>query len=67
MSLAQSTIDQIAAPPPPDFTLAELQAMHRYCLKYRDLVRGGGTPTTEQDAMFMLFQRVTYSAGVACG
>ncbi len=49
------------------FTNAELEAMNRHCLKFRDLVRGGGTPTNEQDARFMRYQRVTYAAGVANG
>jgi|GEM_PF-3001236 len=51
----------------PRFEPYELQAMHRYCLEYRDLVRGGGTPTPEQDEMFMAFQRVCYAEGVALG
>ncbi len=51
--------------PSTDFTPAELQSMHRYCLKYRELVRGGNKPTAEQDEKFMLFQRVCYQAGVA--
>lgn len=50
----------------PDFTPAELRAMHRWCLRYRDLVRGGGTPSKDQDELFMLFSRATYAAGVAC-
>jgi hypothetical protein len=51
----------------PEFTHAELQAMHRYCLKYRDLYRSGGTPTPEQGEKFMLFQFVCYAEGVADG
>lgn len=39
--------------------------MHKYCLRYRDLVRGGKTPTKEQDEQFMLFQRACYAHGVA--
>ena len=54
--------ERIAAP---EFTSAELLAMHRYCLKYRDLLRGGGTPTAEQDEYFLLFQRITYAFEVA--
>ena len=49
----------------PDFTDTELQQMHRYCLKYRDLIRGGGTPANDQDEMFLAFQRVCYGEGVA--
>ena len=46
-----------------DFTPDELQAMHRWCLIYRDAVRAGVTPTLEQDAQFMLFSRVVYAEG----
>ena len=53
--------------PLPEFTPAELQALHRFCLKYRDLVRAGNKPTPEQDARFMRYQRVTYATEVACG
>ena len=52
-------------PPTTDFTPVELQAMHRYCMKYRDLVRDGDTPTPEQDETFLLFQRITYTFEVA--
>jgi len=48
---------------PQEFTPDEMQSVHRWCLKYRDLVRGGGTPTAEQDAKFMLFSRVVYAEG----
>tara|TARA_R110000772_G_scaffold267274_1_gene390891 strand:- start:5319 stop:5486 length:168 start_codon:yes stop_codon:yes gene_type:complete len=51
----------------PDFTPAELQAMHKWCLKYRDLVRSGGKPSDEQDETFILFSTVTYQTGVALG
>ena len=51
--------------PPIDFTPAELQAMCRYCCKYRDLVRTGGKPTPEQDETFFLFQRIAYTFEVA--
>lgn len=51
----------------PEFTPAELQAMHRWCLRYRDLVRCGRTPTGEQDQQFLLFSFVTYAEGVANG
>ena len=47
------------------FTQSELLAIHRYCLRYRDLVRGGGVPTRDQDQKFIAFQRVTYGEGVA--
>jgi hypothetical protein len=50
-----------------DFTGKELAAMHRYCLKYRDLVHGGGTPSQEQDDKFMLFQKACYAGGIAHG
>ena len=51
---------------PQEFTPDELEAMHRWCLKYRDLVRAGITPTLEQDAQFRILARVTYETGVAC-
>ncbi|MCB1679140.1 MAG: hypothetical protein KDI16_10715 [Halioglobus sp.] len=51
--------------PSTEFTQIELQAMARYCLQYRDLVRGGGTPTPEQDNQFLLFSRVCYAEGAA--
>ena len=60
-------MDRRMITPLPEFTPAELQAMHRYCLKYRDLVRAGKKPTADQDARFMRYQRVTYATGVACG
>ncbi len=47
------------------FTNAELEAMNCYCLKFKELVRGGGTPTMEQNTRFMLYQTVCYSEGVA--
>ncbi len=49
----------------PYFSVQELQAMHRWCLKYRDLVRGGGIPTPVQDRRFMAYQTATHWAGVA--
>lgn len=52
---------------PIEFDPHELQAMHKYCLKYRDLVRNGGKPTQEQDDSFMLFQRACYWSRVAHG
>ena len=51
----------------PHFSLEELDEMNRRCLKYRDLVRGGGTPTPEQDNTFWEFQLVCYAKGVAYG
>ena len=51
----------------PYFTDIELTQMHRYCLKYHDLVRGGGTPTEDQDRQFMLYQKACYTEGVAYG
>jgi hypothetical protein len=49
-----------------DFTKKELVQMHRYCMKYRDLVRSGKTPATEQNRKFRAFSKVTYAKGVAC-
>ena len=49
-----------------EFTQRELYQFHRYCMEYRDLVRGGGTPSLFQDVHFLLYQRFTYAAGVAC-
>ena len=51
--------------PSTEFTQTELQVLHRYCLRYRDLVREGKTPTPEQDENFFLFQRITYTFEVA--
>jgi len=51
--------------PLPVFTPTELQALHGFCLKYRDLVRVGGKPTPEQDEKFMRYQAICYKAGVA--
>jgi hypothetical protein len=53
--------------PTPDFTPQELQAMHRYCLRYRDLVRAGETPNAKQTVQFMLFQRICHAEGVVHG
>jgi hypothetical protein len=50
-----------------EFTPQELQAMHRYCLKYRELVLSDSTPSKEQDANFLIFQRHCYESGVAHG
>ena len=49
-----------------EFTQRELYQFHRFCCQYRDLVRGGGVPSLYQDVHFMLYQRFTYAAGVAC-
>jgi hypothetical protein len=54
-----------AANTTPDFTPAELQAMHKWCLKYRDLVRAGGKPSGQQDNLFRTFSTVCYATGVA--
>lgn len=51
----------------PKFSDSELQQMHRYCLKYRGLVRSGKTPNDDQTRRFLLFSRVTYAEGVAGG
>jgi hypothetical protein len=48
-----------------DFTDKELLQLHRYCLKYRDLVRSGSTPTALQDLNFMSYQTICYEQGVA--
>lgn len=49
----------------PEFTQAELLAFHRWCLKYRALVRGGGTRNKEQGEQFQLFSKACYAYGVA--
>lgn len=49
----------------PGFTQAELQAMHRYCIKYLDLVRGGETPTDNQSTDFKPFQTIFYAEAAA--
>lgn len=51
----------------PVFEESELRVMHGWCIKYRNFVQAGGTPTPDQGARFMKFQRVTYAMGVACG
>ena len=48
------------------FTPDEVQTMHRYCLKYRDLVRSGGKASGKQSINFMRYQAITYSERVAC-
>jgi hypothetical protein len=47
------------------FTLEELAALQRFCLRYRDLVRSGRTPTPEQDARFVRYSAVCYMTGAA--
>ncbi|MCB1688643.1 MAG: hypothetical protein KDI33_09170 [Halioglobus sp.] len=49
----------------PEFAPDELQAMHKFCLQYRELVRGGDKPSQYQDIHFMLYQVLCYAAGVA--
>lgn len=49
----------------PYFTSAELAAMNRYCLRFRDLVCGGGTPTKQQEKNFMQYQDICYEEGAA--
>jgi hydrogenase maturation factor len=62
MILAHESTDPITADP--KFTQSELQAMHRYCIKYRDLVCSGQTPEKEQDHTFLLFAAVCYAEGI---
>lgn len=50
----------------PGLSRRELLAMHRYCLKYRALVRSNGTPSDEQSRTFILFSATTYEEGIAC-
>jgi hypothetical protein len=58
-------LEPTVVPDLPYFSDIELTQMHRYCLKYRDLVRGGGILTDKQHDRFMRFQRVCYMEGVA--
>ena len=51
----------------PQFSCKELDEINHYCLTYRELVRGGGTPTTQQDNAFFEFQSVCYAEGVNYG
>jgi hypothetical protein len=60
-----SEMDGAMITPSTEFTKTELQAMHRYCLKYRDLVRSDGTTRQDQDEKFILFSRVCYAEGIA--
>lgn len=48
----------------PHFSRKELDEINHYCLIYRELVRGGGKPTTQQDNAFFEFQSVCYAEGV---
>ena len=50
---------------PPKFSLEELAELHFFCLKFRALVRAGGTPTPEQEQRFHQFSAITYASGVA--
>jgi hypothetical protein len=63
--LAEALREKERPPGLPYFSDIELTQMHNYCLKYRDLVRGGGRPTKEQSTRFMKFQRVCYGEGIA--
>lgn len=65
MTISEMDMQNSSLTPTPDFTPDELQQMHKYCLKYRDLVREGQTPTLEQDENFFLFQRIAYAFEVA--
>lgn len=49
----------------PRFTLEELATLQHWCIKYCNLVRGGGTPTPAQDRRFLEFSAITYAMGVA--
>lgn len=51
----------------PAFTPRELQAMHLYCLQYRDLVRSGGRPSYWETLKFRAFSNICYAEGVAYG
>ena len=50
---------------PPEFSAALLQQLHRYCLKYSDLVRSDRVPNSAQSANFRLFSKICYEYGVA--
>jgi hypothetical protein len=66
LMMTMDEMDQAMIHPSAEFTKSELEAMHSYCLKYRDLVRGGGMPTPYQNIHFMLYQTFCYVMGVAC-
>ncbi|GAB5449924.1 MAG: hypothetical protein Hals2KO_02520 [Halioglobus sp.] len=51
--------------PSPEFSNAELRAMHQWCLKYSALVRSGGTPSPYHARQFLAYSKVTYAYGVA--
>lgn len=57
--------EPLRPPDPPHFSEIELTQMHNYCIKYRNLVRSGGTPTKEQSTRFVRYQCVCYGEGVA--
>ena len=63
--LAAGLKEKERPPQLPYFSDIELTQMHNYCIKYRDLVRNGETPTEEECKRFMLFQRVCYGEGIA--
>ena len=46
-------------------TQEELLLMHRYCLKFRGLVWGGGTPSAMHCINFRAYSNLTYQYGVA--
>tara|TARA_B110000503_G_C6781881_1_gene263622 strand:- start:311 stop:511 length:201 start_codon:yes stop_codon:yes gene_type:complete len=49
----------------PVFKKPDFEEMNNWCLLYRDIVRGGGMPSKEQDAVFLSFSHVCFEAGVA--
>lgn len=49
----------------PLFKKSDLEKMNDWCRLYRDLMRGGGIPSKEQDATFLSFSHACYKAGVA--
>tara|TARA_R110002072_G_scaffold300788_1_gene478953 strand:+ start:2377 stop:2622 length:246 start_codon:yes stop_codon:yes gene_type:complete len=49
----------------PAYTTSELEALNRYCLKFRYLVHGGRTPTAEQEEKFMRYQAICHREGAA--
>jgi hypothetical protein len=67
MAYARIDKSDLSGAKTPEFEESELQAMHEWCLNYRDLVRSGERPTQQQDARFLNYQAVCYAAGIACG
>jgi hypothetical protein len=63
-------MDKLMITPSPEFTPAELQAMHRWCLKYRDRVRNGDVPGSDDDELFLDLSAITYEyllmGGASC-